>query len=265
MASLHRILAALLFFVLPLMRFHLFSHAASTSLPTTRQQIIFLTGLGFEHEYEDEYGDEYNGQTSLPEVPLSSVKTPLLHQERKFCQYNLCLENQEPCHSLAEKNNCLCPGMSGSDEPPHAPRIQALLPVSQGDNIGKIEVQWCAPASLVSSYRVMVEGKNSDTLEFGNNLRRGLVGFLEVGTKVCVEAVNNAGPSSPSEFSCKRYEHPESSDHKLLAWVIGGGIALFLFLVIAAVILWKHLQHQNAKRNSSDGLGNPSYKTEGIL
>ncbi|CAG5990430.1 unnamed protein product [Menidia menidia] len=96
--------------------------------------------------------------------------------------------------------------MSGSDEPPHAPRIRALLPATEGENTGEIQVQWCAPSSSVSSYKVVVEGREGDALEFGEAVRQGLVGALEVGTKVCVEAVNAAGPSSPSEFSCKRTE-----------------------------------------------------------
>ncbi|XP_069027507.1 LRRN4 C-terminal-like protein [Embiotoca jacksoni] len=263
MMSLSRNLAALLLFlsVSPLMHSHIFIHAASTSPPITRSRIIFLTGLGSDADYEDEYADSHS---SPPEL-LPSVKTPLLHQEPQLCQYNPCMENQEPCPHLSSKTGCLCPGISGADEPPHPPRIQALLPVSEGVNRGKIEVQWCAPSSVVSQYRVVVEGSGGDALQFGGGLRQGLVGSLEVGTKVCVEAMNSAGYSSPSEFSCKRYDSPQSSDHKLMAWVIGGGIALLLLLVIAAVILWKHQMCQKAKRDSTDGLGNPSYSTEGTL
>ncbi|XP_072251719.1 uncharacterized protein [Leuresthes tenuis] len=261
MAHMRRNLVALLFFVSPLLHSHLVSHAASTSSPITRHRIIFMTGLGSEHNYDDDYDDNYSPPSEVP----SSVKTPLLHKEQKQCQYDPCLENQEPCHLLAERTHCLCPGMSGSDEPPHAPRIQTLLPVSEGDNVGKVEVQWCAPSSLVSLYRVVVEGGDSEALEFENTLRRGLVGSLEVGTKVCVEAVNNAGHSSHSEFSCKRYEQPQSSDHKLLAMVIGGGAAILLLLVAMAVIPWKYKMCQKAKRNSTNGLGNPSYITEGTL
>uniref|UniRef100_A0A3Q3JU56 Uncharacterized protein n=1 Tax=Monopterus albus TaxID=43700 RepID=A0A3Q3JU56_MONAL len=240
--------------VLSLLHPHFFTHATSTSSPVTRPRIIFITGLGSDHDYEDDY-------TSFPPEVLSSVKTPLVHQE--LCKYNPCLENQEPCAHLSAQTGCLCPGFSEADEPPHAPRIQALLPVTEGDDRGKVEVQWCAPSSVVSLYRVAVEGSGGDAQEYGSALRRGLVGSLEAGTKVCVEALNDAGHSSPSEFSCKRYDPPESSDHKLLIWVILGGVALLLLVI--SVIFWKLKMCQRGKRDSTDGLGNPSYSTEGAL
>ncbi|XP_026186582.1 leucine-rich repeat neuronal protein 4 isoform X2 [Mastacembelus armatus] len=220
-----------------------------------------MTGLGLDHDYDDD--DYQDNPNTPPEVP-SSIKTPHLHREP--CQYNPCLENQEPCAHLSAQTGCLCPGLSGADAPPHAPRIQALLPVMEGDDRGKVEVQWCAPSSVVSRYRVVVEGSHGEVQEFGDTLRRGLVGSLEVGTKVCVEALNNAGQSDPSEFSCKRYDRPESSDRKVFVWVIGGGVALFLIvIIIVGVILWKHKMCQKGKRDSADGLGNPSYSTEGTL
>lgn len=243
------------------MHSHFFTYAASSSPSTTRRPIKYIKGLDSDDDYEDDYADKY---TPPPEV-VASMRTPLLHREIHPCQYNPCLENQEPCAHLAAETGCLCPGMSGANDPPHAPRIETLLPVSEGENRGKVEVHWCAPPSVVSSYRVVVEGSGDDALEFGDALRRGLVGSLEVGSKVCVEAVNKAGHSTPSEFSCKRYEAPEISDHQLLAWVIGGGVGLLLLIVIAAVILWKLKICRKTKRDSADGLGNPSYSTEGTL
>ncbi|XP_029297618.1 LRRN4 C-terminal-like protein [Cottoperca gobio] len=258
MKSLYRNLAVLLLYLSasPLLHSHLFTHAASTSPPATRPRIIYMTGLDYEDE---EYLNNHNHSTEV----VHSVKNTFLHQAPQLCQYDPCLENQEPCDQISAKTGCLCPGVSGADEPPHAPRIQVLLLISKGDNIGKIEVQWCAPSSVVSGYRVVIQG--SEALEFGNVSRRGLVGSLEVGTMVCVEAVNSVGYSTPSDFSCKRYDSPKSSDHKLLAGVIGGGVALLLLLIITAVILWKHQMRKKAKRDSADGLGNPSYSTEGTL
>ncbi|XP_068571021.1 LRRN4 C-terminal-like protein [Cebidichthys violaceus] len=263
MTSLRKNLAVLLLFLSasPLLHSHLFTHATSTSAPATRGRIKFITGLNSDDNYEDDYHDNDNHSTP-PEV-VDSVKTTILQGMPQLCQYNPCLENQEPCNQISERTGCLCPGISGADNPPHAPRIQVLQPISEGDDRGKIEVQWCAPSSVVSGYRVVIEG--SETLEFEEISRRGLVVSLEVGTKVCVEAVNSAGHSTPSDFSCKRYNPPESSDHNLLAGVIGGGVSLLLLLIIAAVILWKYQMRKKAKRDSADGLGNPSYSTEGTL
>ncbi|XP_039669950.1 LRRN4 C-terminal-like protein isoform X2 [Perca fluviatilis] len=249
MTSLCRNLAVLLLFLSasPLHHSHLSTHAASTFPPATRPPIIVMTALGSDDDYDD---------YSSPPEDVHAVTTTLLQREAQPCQYNPCLENQEPCKQISAKTGCLCPGVSRVDEPPHAPIIQALQPISEGDDRGKIEVQWCAPSSVLSGYRVVIEG--SESLEFGEGSRRGLVGSLEVGTKVCVEAWNSAGHSPSSEFSCKRYTPPESSEHKLLAGVIGGGMALLL-LIIAVVILCNHQMRKKAKKDSADGLGNPSY------
>lgn len=260
MTSLYRNLAVFLLFLIasPVHHSHLFTHAASTSSPVTRPPIKFITGLG------EDYDDDYTASYSSPPEVVIPAKTTLLQTEPQLCQYNPCLENQEPCAHLSTKTGCLCPGVSGDDKPPQPPRIQGLRLISEGDDRGKIEVQWCAPSSAVSGYRLVIEGSEGDALEFGDVLRRGLVGPLEVGTKVCVEAVNKAGRSAPSMFSCKRYDLPESSEHNLFAGVVGGGVALLL-LIIAAVILWKYRICQKAKRGSTDGLGNPSYSREGTL
>lgn len=245
-------LALLLFLsASPLLHPHLFTHATSTSPPAKHPRILTLP------DYEDDNMDDQKA--------ITPAKIPDLHQEVKPCQLDPCLENQEPCFNLLRRTGCTCPGRSGDNEPPREPRIKGLLPVSEGENRGMVEIQWCAPSSEVSGYRVLVEGNEEDTLEFGEASRRGFLRSLEVGTKVCVEAVNKAGNSVPSEFSCKRYEPPVSSDNQMLIGVIGGGIAVLLLLIIATVILWKHHMHKKANRDSNDGLRNPSYSIEGNL
>ncbi|KAF3693962.1 Leucine-rich repeat neuronal protein 4 Neuronal leucine-rich repeat protein 4 [Channa argus] len=237
---------------------HIFTHAASTSPPVTRSRIIFLTA----QDTDDDYGEgEFNNESSPP-VVMATVNTAILYQEPKICKYNPCQENQELCAQLSARTKCICPGVSGADEPPHAPRIQALLPISEGNDTGNVEVQWCAPSSVVFWYRVLVEGRNSDAYKFGVASRRAVVGSLEVGTKVCVEALNNAGHSTPSVFSCKRYDPPKPDN---LTWIIGGGVILLLLLTIGSVILWKCKMCKKGKRDSTEGLGNPSYTTGGTL
>lgn len=258
-------LAALLLFLSasPLLHSHHFTHAASTSPPVTHPQIIFMTDSGSDTDDDDD-NDYADTRSSHPEV-LSSMRTTLLQGAPRLCQYNPCLEEQEPCTQVSARTGCLCPGISGADVRPHAPRIHMLLPVMEGEDRGKVEVQWCAPSSMVSRYRVVIQGSEGNALEFQAMSRRGLIGSLEAGTKVCVEAVNKAGRSIPSDFSCQRYEPPESSDHNMLAGIIGGGVALLVSLIIVGVILWKYQICQKAKRDSGDGLGNPSYSTEGTL
>ncbi|XP_037318297.2 LRRN4 C-terminal-like protein [Pungitius pungitius] len=264
MTSLRKNLGVLLLFLSasPLFHANPFTQAASNSTPGPLPRIIYMTDFSS----DDNYDDDDDSDDSSPPPPLKvldSARTTLLGQKPQLCHYSPCLENQEPCANISARSGCLCPGVSTADEPPHAPRIKVLQPISGGDDRGKIEVQWCAPSSVVSGYRVLIEG--SEVLEFQDASRRGLVGSLEVGTKVCVEAVNRAGRSTPSDFSCMRYHLPESSGYKLLAGVIGGGVAILLLLVIAAVVLWKHQMRKKAKRDSADGLGNPSYSRGGTL
>lgn len=256
MRSLHWNLGVLLLFLnaSPLLNDILSAHAASTSAPVTRRRIIFVNS-GF---------DDEEPTSPSPGLPPPS-DTPVLHQEPQLCQYNPCLENQEPCFDISERTGCLCPGISGANLPPHAPRINMLRPISDGEDRGKVEVQWCAPSSVVSKYRVVFQDSGRKPLEFPPFLRKGSVGELDVGDKVCVEAVNKAGQSSPTEFSCQRYGPPGSSDQRLLAGVIGGGVTLILILIIVAVSLNKCKSCQKAKTDSADGLRNPSYSREGTL
>ncbi|XP_059202590.1 leucine-rich repeat neuronal protein 4 [Centropristis striata] len=262
MTSLCRNPAVLLLFLSawPLLNSHLFTHAATIAPPATRRHIVY-TDFGSDDTGTDYDYDNYS-HSPATEV-LKERKTTLVHQAPHFCNYDPCLENQEPCVQIKERTGCHCPGVSSGDRPPHSPRIHALLPISDGADRGKIAVQWCAPSSVVSKYRVVIEG--SEALEFVDSSRRGVVESLEVGTKVCVEAVNSAGSSPESKFSCERYDPPHSSDHKMLVGIIGGGVAVLLILVIAAVIFWQHQIRKKAKRDSADGLGNPSYSTEGAL
>lgn len=254
MASLCGNLAVLLIFASPVVHSQLHGPASTSLPPITRKKITFLTHLNFENP-DNDYEDY-----SLPPEVFPSAKSPRLYTE-VACDYDPCLEDQESCDAMKAKTRCLCPGRSGANEPPHAPRIRALLPITEGKNTGKIEVQWCAPDSVVSNYKVIVEG-NEEYEQFGGEFRRGLVESLAVGTKVCVEAVNDAGSSSPSEFSCKRFERPDSSDQTLLAGVIGGGVTFILLLVIVAVVLCRKQMCQKTNRESVNGLGNPSYKIE---
>ncbi|XP_061756108.1 LRRN4 C-terminal-like protein isoform X1 [Nerophis ophidion] len=236
----------------------LHAEGASTSPPITRPRITFITDFGAD-DYEDYY-DEDEQASRVPPVVLATTRTHFL--QRELCPFNPCSEQQVPCAQLADTRGCLCPGVSGPDTPPHAPRVQALVPIREGDNRGKVEVQWCSPSSVVTQYKVVVEGRDGQVLEFGNAFRRSPVGFLEAGTKVCVEAVNKAGHSTPSQFSCQRYD-PPSSDFNILAAIVCGGVALLL--LVSAIIFWRCWTSKKAKRDSADGLGNPSYNKEETL
>ncbi|XP_006781395.1 leucine-rich repeat neuronal protein 4-like [Neolamprologus brichardi] len=250
MTSFCRNLVALVFLVLPPMHSHFFTNAASASPPITHPQIIHMTDMGSDRQDDYDLEEEYDTTKAPPRV----VNVTKMHQKPQLCEYDPCSENQVPCAALSEQTGCLCPGMSGANVPPHPPRIQALVPVSEGSDRGKIQVQWCAPSSVVSEYRIFIEGRDGEVPKFGDASRRGLVRSLEVGTKVCVVAVNNAGSSDPSEFSCKRYECRQSPVLTVMAWIIGGLFALLLLVVIGTLICGTYQEFRKGKRDSIDGL-----------
>lgn len=263
MTSLGRNLTTLLLFLnLSPLLLHLLTHAATVQPPATRKKIIFMTGVDIEKEY-DNYNEEDH---SFPPEEVFPAKTTVLRRSREFCEYNSCLENQEPCAQISSRTGCLCPGVSGANLPPHAPRLKEFLTIAEGEHMGSIEVHWCAPSSVVSKYRVVVEKSDRPALVFSHGSRRGLVGSLEPGDKVCVLAVNNAGSSSPSEYSCSRYDHDaDASDSKLFIGLIGGGVALLVLVIIVAVILVKYKACGKMKNGTGNGLGNPSFSTGGTL
>lgn len=233
---------------LPPFTSHVFTEAATTAPSVTRHRILFMTAGPSDDDEDEDEDEDFN----YPSIEKETIRT-FVHGEPQLCLYNPCLENQPPCATLSQQTGCLCPGFSGASEPPHAPRIQDLLPVKEGPDSGKVEVQWCAPSSVVSGYRVTVEG-NGKSLDFKDNFRKGVLGYLDVGTKVCVEAVNNAGRSDQSEFSCKRYEPPATSDHNLIIGVLVGAAIFLLLLVIGAVVCWRYRTCQKGKQDSNDGL-----------
>lgn len=256
MRSLHWNLGVLLLFLnaSPLLHYISPAQAASTSSPVTRRRIKFMKS---DFDYDETISPP-------PELQKSSHK-PLLHGEQQLCQYDSCLENQEPCSDIADRTGCLCPGVSGPNVAPQAPRIRLLQPIGNGKDQGKVEVHWCAPSSVVSRYRVVFQDSDRPSLEFQAFLRSSSIGNVDPGEKVCVEAVNKAGTSAPTTFSCQRYDPPSSSDQRLLAGVIGGGMTLILLVIIVVVSLNKCKSCQKIKTNSADGLRNPSYSKEGTL
>ncbi|XP_036403433.1 LRRN4 C-terminal-like protein [Megalops cyprinoides] len=222
----------------------------STKPPVTRLRILYVTGLG-DDDYTD-YGDEDSKTTRSSHGP-----NPTLHGDPEPCDFDPCRDGQVPCAQLSANTGCLCPGVSGAHEPPKAP---AVGQVSQEGS--EVLVTWCAPLSTVTQYRVQVDGQ--DPLVFGERARRGTLGPLEAGARVCVEAVNEAGASQPSDRSCLEYKPQDDGSSALKAGVIGGGLGFLLLLSLTALLLWK----RNACKKSggdTEGLGNPSYSSEGTL
>ncbi|XP_064182135.1 LRRN4 C-terminal-like protein [Anguilla rostrata] len=221
----------------------------SAKPPVTPFQIRYVTGLS-DYDYKDEEEENQPTHYRQPQDPTqNSVPQP--------CDYDPCQDQQVPCAQLSALTRCLCPGVTGPQDRPEAPSLQKM--VREGS---ETVVTWCAPPSTVSSYRVVVNG--GEPLVFGEQLRRAVLGELEAGARVCVEAVNDAGTSTPLPESCKEYEPQGDDGMSLRAGVIGGGLGFLLVLSLAALLLWKF---NTCKKSGSDreGLGNLSYSSEGPL
>lgn len=212
------------------------SHATSQP-PMTHRRIIFVA------------------EPEEPETPIAWVSSrPVALAE--LCDYDPCRDQQIPCAQLSIESGCLCPGLSGPNVLPQAPHLNSVR--REGS---EVVVRWCAPASEVQQYRVTVE---LDTFQlFGEISRKGSLGNLVPGTKVCVEAINRAGTSIPSKYSCTRYEPMGNDTLALKAGLIAGGLTLLLLLSVVAFLLWRRKLHKEG--SSSEGMGNPSFNTEGTL
>lgn len=221
----------------------------SVKPPVTPFRIRYVTAPG-DYDYKDDEDENNPSRITQPQVPTKEFNP-------EPCDYNPCQHLQVPCAQLSALSGCLCPGVTGSQDLPKAPSLGKI--VQEGS---ETVVTWCAPPSTVSSYRVVVDG--GEPLVFGEQLRRAVLGGLEAGARVCVEAVNDAGTSAPSPQSCKEYEPQGDEGLPLRAGVIGGGLGFILVLSLAAILLWKY---NSCRKPGSDreGLGNLSYSSEGPL
>ncbi|XP_030621243.1 LRRN4 C-terminal-like protein [Chanos chanos] len=217
--------------------------------PITHIRIVYVPGIDYDYD------------SDTPKPP-QTTRSPATTTTSKPCDYDPCVFHEVSCFDLSVQTGCLCRGISGPDKRPEPPR---LWKVSQGSS-GEAVVHWCAPSSTVTQYKVILEGHEGQMQVFGEASRNGTVERLQAGTKVCVLAVNKAGESKQSEESCARYEPRTPDKAGLRAGVIAGGVGFLLLLSLAALLLWRR-QSCKKERNDADaeGLGNPSYSTDGTL
>lgn len=202
-------------------------------------------------EVEDDYDDVSSKTTITPHAP--GVTTSRVTSQP--CDYDPCVVQTTPCETISAQTGCLCPGLKGPDEIPGAPELRE---VKLGGS-GEVLVHWCSPLSTVTHYEVTLNGRNEQII-FGENLRNGTVPGLKIGETVCVAARNEAGLS---EKSCARYEPPQPQQAALSTGIIAGSVAFLLLLLVFAVVLWKLRTCRKGGMGEAEGLGNPSYTSDG--
>ncbi|XP_048043910.1 leucine-rich repeat neuronal protein 4 [Megalobrama amblycephala] len=209
--------------------------------PLTRVRII---------EVEDDYDDVNSKTTITPQLPRVTTSGVI-------CDYDPCVVQTTPCEKISAQTGCLCPGLTGPEERPGAPELREVKLGSSGE----VLVHWCAPRSTVTHYEVTLNG-GKEQLSFGENLRNGAIPGLKIGETVCVAARNQAGLS---EKSCARYEPPQPDQVALSAGIIAGSVGFLLLLSVLAVVLWKRRTCRKGGMGEAEGLGNPSYTSDGAL
>ncbi|XP_051967700.1 leucine-rich repeat neuronal protein 4-like [Xyrauchen texanus] len=182
--------------------------------------------------------------------PPSSSPTQFEDPENNQCLYDMCVEQQETCLNLSIKARCLCPGLSGHDIRPSAPR---LLKLSEEDGKGVV-VHWCAPTSMVSYYVIWVYAKDiHKTIQVEEKKRTALLGDVETGVRVCVQAVNSAGLSEHEIQACTTFEPQHSHSGLALKLGIIGGVVGLIVLLLLAILLWRHkTRHKSSARTETE-------------
>ncbi|KAM6161161.1 LRRN4 C-terminal-like protein [Erethizon dorsatum] len=191
-----------------------------------------------------------------------SVATSLLPMP---CDYDRCRHLQVPCEELQRAGlvACLCPGLSSPAQPPAPPRLGEVRVVAEDS---RAEVHWCAPASPVQHYQLLLwegTGVPHRGPPLNATIRRAELGGLRPGGAyvLCVVATNEAGESPvpglvgedpdtvafPNFGPCGRFSVPPRPG-TLVHAAIGVGTALAL-LSCAALVWHFHLrQHWGCPR-----------------
>ncbi|XP_052010902.1 leucine-rich repeat neuronal protein 4-like [Xyrauchen texanus] len=204
-------------------------------------------------EVED-YDDEVTSKMTL------APKLPSLTTTRgvpQLCDYNPCVAQTSPCIEIATHTGCLCPGLTGPEVRPGAPKLREV----KLDHSGEVIVHWCAPLSNVTHYKVTLKGRQGQEWVYGEFLRNGAVPELKVGEAVCVAAVNQAGVS---EEECAPYEPPQPDQATMSAGIIAGCIGFLVLVSLVVVLLWRR-RCRKGSMGEGEGLGNPTYTNDGAL
>ncbi|KAM5247260.1 LRRN4 C-terminal-like protein [Ctenodactylus gundi] len=163
------------------------------------------------------------------------------------CDYDRCRHLQAPCAELqrAGPAPCLCPGLSSPALPPAPPRLGAVRVLAAE---GRAEAHWCAPASPVLAYHLLLRDAASARRgpPLNATVRRAGLGGLRPGATyvLCVTATNAAGESAvpdrgddagPDFGPCARISVPPPPATLLYA---AAGVGAALALLAGTALLW---------------------------
>ncbi|XP_067170875.1 LRRN4 C-terminal-like protein [Apteryx mantelli] len=146
-----------------------------------------------------------------------------------LCDYQRCRHLQPPCTELRGRGGCLCPGLSGPGVPPEPPELVAVVVTAAGASL-----HWCAPASVVLEYHVLVGAPGrppAPGLALPPSFRLAALGGLRPDTPyvLCIVARNGAGasPTAPPGAPggpCRTVRTPPDPRRLLPATVAVAGV-----------------------------------------
>uniref|UniRef100_A0A8C5IC93 Uncharacterized protein n=1 Tax=Junco hyemalis TaxID=40217 RepID=A0A8C5IC93_JUNHY len=101
------------------------------------------------------YTGDYDYEEPMEEGPGQTAQAA--------CDYNPCRHLQKPCKELQNISQCSCPGTSREDQVPDAPRLRAVIEITDSS----AQIRWCAPNSVVHSYELMLRAQDSEDSKHG--------------------------------------------------------------------------------------------------
>ncbi|ELK34553.1 Leucine-rich repeat neuronal protein 4 [Myotis davidii] len=182
---------------------------------------------------EEEEEEEEEGKREKVSAPPQGVA----------CDYHPCQHLQTPCAELQRRLKCQCPGFSQEDAVPDPPKLQGVSEITDTSAL----VRWCAPNSVVRSYRVRysAEGRPGNRSAVGDiyaTARQHPLYGLSPGTtyRVCVQAANRAGLSRPQASGrrgpCASFTTKPSFLLIFAGLSAAGGLLLVSTLVLSACL-----------------------------
>ncbi|XP_013917666.1 PREDICTED: LRRN4 C-terminal-like protein [Thamnophis sirtalis] len=202
-----------------------------------------------DYDYDEDYYDNFQS-TESPRFLSPGPPTP-------FCAYDRCKHLQVPCGELSRLSKCLCPGVTGPDITPGAPRLRAVH-VSET----RASLHWCAPSSTVHVYHLKYCRPGEDFVlgpPLNSTVRVAALYDLVPGTEylLCVVAANQAG-FSPTDDGVREHgpcRQVRTPAHQMTYVYIAVGLGCVLILGVVSVLLW-HFYTRKAKPVQHGSLDN---------
>ncbi|XP_078505644.1 leucine-rich repeat neuronal protein 4 [Lissotriton helveticus] len=193
--------------------------------------------------------------TTVPHIPREYVADIDYEEEEEeqnttphkvtVCDYHPCRHLQKPCHEIQKVSMCYCPGLSADNVVPDPPRLRKVSEITDTS----VQINWCAPNSVVQRYQLVYQQEGSENLTIIDNIyvtarEYTLYNLLPDTTyQACMITINKAGtsqeiPKLVSRIPCTKFKTRPSYIVILAALCITSGI-LLLAIIILSVCLYK--------------------------